>query len=56
MMNTKFEDFCVLCILVLALIAFSPILIPLFVIFFIISLVDNKGNFKKAFKQTIRKG
>lgn len=56
MMNTKFEDFCVGCILVLALIAFSPILIPMFVILFIINLFDNKGNFKKAFKDTISKG
>lgn len=54
--DTKFEDFCIFCILVLALIAFSPILIPMFVIFFIVNLLYNKGNFKKAFKETIRKG
>lgn len=56
MNNTKFEDFCVFCILVVALIAFSPILIPMFVILFIINLFDNKGNFKKAFHNTMKKG
>lgn len=56
MNNTKFEDFCVFCMCVLFLIAFSPLIVSLFVILFIINLFDNKGNFKKAFKQTIRKG
>lgn len=56
MNNTKFEDFCIFVILVLAVIAFSPILIPAFAIFFIVNLFYNKGNFKKAFKDTIRKG
>lgn len=54
--DIKFGDFCLFCILVFAFIAFSPILIPMFVIFFIVNLLYNKGNFKKAFKETIRKG
>ena len=55
-MNAKFENFCVFCMWVLVLIVFSPLVIPMLVILFIISLIDNKGNFKKAFKETIRKG
>lgn len=53
MNNTKFEDFCVFCMFVLLLIVFSPLIIPLFVILFIINLFDTKGNFKKAFKRTM---
>lgn len=56
MQNNKFEDFCVFVILVLAIITLLPLLIPMFVIFFVVNLFYNKGNFKKAFEDTIRKG
>lgn len=55
-MNTKFADFCIFAILVLAIIAFLPLIIPMFVILFIVNLFYHKGNFIKAFKETIRKG
>lgn len=56
MQNTKFEDFCVFAILVLVIIALSPLLISMFVVLFIVNLLYNRGNFKKAFKDTMKKG